>query len=199
VSRKRADVETEGQGQGRLVALDGTRGADVRRSAAALSRELGSRKAPAGASWWDASGIFFEMGLGKKKHRAASPRTLMLLYAADLAFRLRWEIRPAIAAGQTVIAAPYLDAAFAFGRATGLSIDWMTALFRFAPKPDACYRAPERKKSEGWKKDRRDGLGECFGAVLADGDASFRPEDLRREMLAHLESPGRGRKCRRLT
>ena len=61
------------------------------------------------------------MGLGKRKHRTASPRTLLLLYAADLAFRLRWEIRPALDAGQTVIAAPYLDTAFAFGRACGLS------------------------------------------------------------------------------
>ena len=44
------------------------------------------------------------------------PRTLLLLYAADLAFRLRWEIRPALAEGHTVIAAPYLDTAFAFSR-----------------------------------------------------------------------------------
>ena len=51
---------------------------------------------------------------------APSARTLLLLYAADLAFRLRWEIRPALAAGRTVVAAPYVDTAVAFGRAAGV-------------------------------------------------------------------------------
>ena len=40
---------------------------------------------------------------------------LLLLYAADLAFRLRWEIRPALAEGYTVVAAPYVETAVAFG------------------------------------------------------------------------------------
>ncbi|RPJ53394.1 MAG: hypothetical protein EHM24_32930, partial [Acidobacteria bacterium] len=103
--------------RGRLIAVDGTRATDLRKSAGALRTRLAAGKVPVGISWWDASGVFFEMGLGKRKHRTASARTLMLLYASDLVFRLRWEIRPALAAGQTVIAAPYLDAAFAFGRA----------------------------------------------------------------------------------
>ena len=50
---------------------------------------------------------------------APSARTLLLLYAADLAFRLRWQIRPALAEGRTVVAAPYVDTAVAFGRAAG--------------------------------------------------------------------------------
>jgi hypothetical protein len=57
------------------------------------------------------------------------------LYAADLAFRLRWQIRPALAEGRTVVAAPYVQTAIAFGRAAGLRAEWLTALFRFAPRP----------------------------------------------------------------
>ena len=64
----------------------------------------------------------------------ASPRTLLLLYAADLAFRLRWQIRPALAEGRTVVAAPYVDTAVAFGRAAGLPAGWLTNLFSFAPR-----------------------------------------------------------------
>src|SRR5262249_56536296 len=66
---------------------------------------------------------------------APSPRTLLLLYAADLAFRLRWQIRPALLEGRTVVAAPYVATAIAFGRAAGLSSVWLTNLFRFAPRP----------------------------------------------------------------
>jgi hypothetical protein len=184
---------------GRLIAVDGTRGADLRRSATALRRRGGPRARVAGVSWWDASGLFFEMGLGKRKHRAASPRTLLLLYAADLAFRLRWEIRPPLEAGQTVIAAPYLDTAFAFGRACNLPRAWMTALFRFAPKPNACYHVQERKKSAGWKGRGRDGFAEFSSAVLAGTSPSLEPADVRRAMIAALEAARRRGGCRFLS
>jgi hypothetical protein len=58
---------------------------------------------------------------------------LLLLYAADLAFRLRWEIRPALAKGRIVIAAPYIETAVAFGRAAGVPGGWVRNLFAFAP------------------------------------------------------------------
>src|SRR4029077_14879611 len=64
---------------------------------------------------------------------APSARTLLLLYADDLAFRLRWEIRPALAAGTTVVAGGSVDTAMAFGRAAGVPVGWLTNLFRFAP------------------------------------------------------------------
>ena len=177
------------QARGRLIAVDGTRGIEIRKAARALGRRLTSREAPVGISWWDASGAFFEMGLGKRKHRTASPRTLMLLYAADLLFRLRWEIRPALEAGQTVIAAPYLDAAFAFGRACGLPRGWLKTLFSFAPQPDACHRAEERKKAAGWKGNAQAGFAEFSSAGLAVLSPSFEPVRLRRSMIAYLDKP----------
>ena len=179
-----------------LFALDGTRDADLRRSARALRQRLASRKVKSGVSWWDASGVFFEVGLGKRKHRAASPRTLLLLYAADLAFRLRWEIRPALAGGQTVIAAPYLDTAFAFGEACGLSREWLTALFTFAPAADAHHVARERGKAAGWKPSARDGFAEFSSAVVAAQSPSFDPVDARRKMIACLEAAARRHRSR---
>jgi hypothetical protein len=88
-----------------------------------------------GISRWDASGVFDELAVAGEEAGAPSARTLLLLYAADLAFRLRWQIRPALAEGRTVVAAPYVDTALAFGRAAGLKPSWLMNLFRFAPRP----------------------------------------------------------------
>ena len=182
-----------------LIALEGTRGADLRKGARTIRQRLASRQIKAGVSWWDASGVFFEVGLGRRKHRAASPRTLLLLYAADLAFRLRWEIRPALEAGQAVIAAPYLDTAFAFGRACGLPRDWLTSLFAFAPPPNESYFVQERRKTTGWKANSRDGFAEFSSAVVAELSPSFAPADIRKDMIAALASAARRRDSRRLT
>jgi hypothetical protein len=183
-------------GRAQLIALDGTRNADLRKAARALRERLSSHKIKSGVSWWDASGVFFEVGLGKRKHRAASPRTVLLLYAADLAFRLRWEIRPALAERQTVIAAPYLDTALAFGDACGLPREWLTSLFVFAPAPDAHYLTRERGKADAGKANGKAGFAEFASAVVAAGTPSFVPAKAQREMVAFLEAaaPRRGRR-----
>jgi hypothetical protein len=90
-----------------------------------------------GISHWDASGIFGDLETKGAAVERPSVRTLLLLYAADLAFRLRWEIRPALAAGRTVIAAPYVDTAIALGRAAGIDDTWLRSIFDFAPVPAA--------------------------------------------------------------
>ncbi len=69
----------------------------------------------------------------------------MLLYAADLAFRVRWQIEPALAAGKTVIAAPYVETALALGRAAGLNEEWVAELLRFAPKAAASESVKNRR------------------------------------------------------
>ena len=125
--------------QGILVAVDGASGTALRAAAQALKGD--GRGAP--ISEWDASGIFGELASTHDEEvRPPSVRVLLLLYAADLAFRLRWEIRPALAQGRTVIAAPYVDTAIAFGRAAGLPRQWLTDLFRFAPPAPETRRVP---------------------------------------------------------
>ena len=114
-----------------LIAVDGVdAGAVLAEARGALG--VASR---GGISKWDASGVFQELAVADATAGAASARTLLLLYAADLAFRLRWQIRPALAEGRTVVAAPYVDTAVAFGRAAGLTPAWLANLFRFAPRP----------------------------------------------------------------
>ena len=118
-------------GHGALIAVDGV---DAGAVSAAAKRALKAHPR-GGISRWDASGVFQELAVADSAAGAPSPRTLILLYAADLAFRLRWQIRPAIAEGRTVVAAPYVDTATAFGRAAGLPPSWLMNLFRFAPRP----------------------------------------------------------------
>lgn len=116
----------------RLVAIDGVNGSAV--TAAARAIVTANRQRRAGVSSWDASGIFGEVTVADVGAGDPSARTLLLLYAADLAFRLRWEIIPALAAGRLVVAAPYVDTAIAFGRASGIETDWLLDMLSFAPR-----------------------------------------------------------------
>ena len=115
----------------RLIAVDGVDPAAVLAEARAA---LGQPSRGGGISGWDASGVFQELAVAEAAAGSPSARTLLLLYAADLAFRLRWQIRPALAEGRTVVAAPYVATALAFGRAAGLKPSWLMNLFRFAPR-----------------------------------------------------------------
>ena len=103
---------------GELVALDGINTRALRAEARkVLSKARGRR---GGVSVWDASGLFEELAYAGQDLGLPSARALLLLYAADLAFRLRWEIRPALEEGRVVVAAPYVETAVALGRAAGL-------------------------------------------------------------------------------
>jgi hypothetical protein len=115
-----------------LIAIDGV---DAAALLAAARVALGAATGRGGLSRWDASGVFQDLAVADADAGAPSARTLLLLYAADLAFRLRWQIRPALAEGRTVVAIPYVDTAVAFGRAAGLKAGWLANLFRFAPRP----------------------------------------------------------------
>ncbi len=115
-----------------LIAMDGANGRALLAAAERVARD--GRKSLKGISRFDASGLF-EQQLVADDDGPASPRTLLLLYAADLAFRLRWEIEPALLEGQSIVAAPYVETAVAFGRACGLPGKWLDTLFRFARKP----------------------------------------------------------------
>ena len=119
-----------------LIAVDSVSALALTNAARAALASLDRRKR-SGISHWDASGLFEELAIADENAGRPSSRTLLLLYAADLAFRLRWEIAPALNAGRSVVAAPYVDTAIAFGRAAGLRGGWLRDLFRFAPPPTA--------------------------------------------------------------
>ena len=112
--------------RGKLIALEGTGGRSMAVAARRLERKFPHvREPPAGISTWDSSAIFLQIAQGGRGIAAPPARTLILLYAADLAFRLRWQIRPILDEGTHVIAAPYLETVVGFGRAAGLSQAWL--------------------------------------------------------------------------
>lgn len=120
--------------RGTLVAIDGVNGVAVETTARSLVKEQRGRKGA--VSGWDASGIFGELMVAEEEAGLPSARTLILLYAADLAFRLRWEVKPALEQGRLIVVAPYVNTAIAFGRAAGLDAKSLVEMFAFAPTPD---------------------------------------------------------------
>jgi hypothetical protein len=195
---------------GRLIAVDGSRGKDVTAAANVLAAELKRRGIECAVSRWDASGLFSELAAGGRTSRAISARALSLVYAADLAFRLRWEIRPILEAGGVVIAAPYLDTAAAFGVSCGLADTWLRELMRFAPAPQFRGRAEERKIDRPWKPRLDRGYAEYAAALLGATAAGRISKKERRLMMAtmdeargrtvfHLTSKGIGALAKRLT
>jgi hypothetical protein len=151
--RKRsANKKEQAHPNGRLIALEGTRGKDLQEAGKRLASVFAGDRGGAGYSSWDASNTFYELSIGKVKNPAAPVRSLLLLYASDLMFRLRWEIEPALKEGLTVVAAPYVESAVAMGIAGGLPKDWLVELFSFAPKPDTSLRLKEKARKNSGKK-----------------------------------------------
>lgn len=161
---------------GRLIAFDGTHGPVL--GSAARARGAERREDRACVSVWDASGIFSEVGLATVGAGDPSARTLLLLYAADLAYRVRAEIAPALEAGRLVVVAPYVDTALALAIALGLEPAWAANVLSFAPAPEERHVVDAAPAEEA---EQRRGFVE-FSAqqLLRDDDVAGRLEIVRR-------------------
>jgi hypothetical protein len=169
---------------GQLLSLDIVEG---RVAVPGAKNILKSRPAERGISTWDASSIFFEMHNLEVSERP-TPRTLILLYAADLFFRLRWEIIPALQEGKCVVAVPYVQTGFAFGNAVGLPEDWIREVFRFAPKANESFRMNGTSKAK---------LGNATSGFV-EFCSDVMNQDLRPEFAAYFDSLERSGACRSL-
>jgi len=183
----------QGKYPGRLIAVDGSRGKDVAAAAGDIVAALKRERIDCATSRWDASGLFTDMAAGGRIDHNVSIRTLSLVYAADLAFRLRWEIRPALEAGAVVVAAPYIDTAVALGATCGLAEDWLQLLMRFAPVPDFRGLTEERKIDKPWKRRADRGYAEYGAMMLAATAPRGVSKAARRRMMEMLDRT-RGRK-----
>jgi thymidylate kinase len=171
-----------------LIAVEGAHGGDVYDAATTIVESLADRSLSAGISRWDASGLFTDILSAPAAERDLSPRTLLLLYAADLAFRVRWEIAPALQQGAVVIAAPYVTTAMTFGTATRLSRDWLTTLFRFAPLPTRTVILKDAKSRRVWKRRPDRGFGECCTTLLHTTPEGFARRKTRSAMVSALST-----------
>ena len=178
---------------GRLIAVDGSRGKDTSAAAAAIVKRLRQAGIECAISGWDASGLFGELDATARGDRHISMRTLALVYASDLAFRLRWEIRPVLEAGGVVVAAPYIETPIALGAGCGLSEEWTRQLLGFAPAADVRGRADERKVDRPWKRRTDRGFPE-FCATMLDASAPHKLAKGARHEMMRLLDQARGRK-----
>jgi hypothetical protein len=115
------------------------------------------------------------------------------VYAADLAFRLRWEIRPVLESGGIVIAAAYVETAIAFGASCGLPEQWLRELMRFAPPPDVQALARERKRDRAWKARFDRGYAEYCAALFVESAPKLLSRKSRVRVIQTLEA-ARGRR-----
>ncbi|HMD34347.1 MAG TPA: hypothetical protein VKH42_05240 [Vicinamibacterales bacterium] len=163
---------------GVIIAVDGINGAAILKTARAAAATI-PRARRAGVSLWDASGLFGDLMIAPPAAGTPSARTLVLVYAADLAFRLRWEIRPAIEQGKTVVAAPYVATVVAFGRAAGLDAAWMEDLFAFAIRPDELLQVRARPSAHAGGRSGFVEFGrECLEALSPSAARAIAPRTL---------------------
>ena len=182
--------------QGRLIAVDGC-GPRIGAAAKLVAHDLRGVDARGAVSPWDASGIFTELAAAHDSGvPGPSARTLTLLYAADLAFRLRWQIRPALAEGRSVVAAPYVETAKALGIAAGLPRRWLEEIFRFAPRPDICYHVADRRGPAAGGGPT--GYGERFLTAALSSLELLDPIQLRKRSADYLAALERRGICKRL-
>jgi hypothetical protein len=187
-------------GKGSLIALEGSGGRSMAVACRQMERTLRQGNPPtAGVSSWDASAIFFQIREGARGIPGPPARALILLYAADLAFRLRWQIRPALEEGLHVVAAPYLETAVAFGHSAGLSRQWLKAVFAFAPQPDACYRVPESTIPVNRRGTPADSFLEFCFAQLRNSPGIWEIEEIRQNFERYLDRLEARGKCRLVT
>src|SRR5215207_10896463 len=183
---------------GRLIAVDSSRGKDTDTAADAIVERLRELGVECAISRWDASGLFGELASTARGDRNISMRTLALVYASDLAFRLRWEIRPVLEAGGVIVAAPYIETPIAFGVSCGLSEEWTRQLLVFAPPANVRGRAEERKAGRPWTRRIDRGFAEYCAAML-DGSASTKLSNGTRAEMIRVLDQARGRKTFVLT
>ena len=183
--------------KGRLIAIEGSTGTTLSAAARSVVRTLREADESSGLSPWDASGIFTDLSVADPEVAAASPWTLTLLYAADLAFRIRWHILPALEAGETVVAAPYVESAKALGIAAGVPRHWLDELFSFAPKPSVSLRIHRARVRE--RSSARSGYSEWFTRAVTSNGNGLDATGLHLKSTKYLDLIEARHKCRRLT
>ena len=170
-----------------MVALEGVRKADLIAAGKRLLAQSSTPKTAGGVSAWDNSGIFYELGRARFKEGVPSAKTLLMLYAADLAFRLRWEIEPLLQEGLTVVACPYVETALGVAAAVGIDAGWAKELFRFATKPDATFCLHEDDEPSYWKAKPAAGFVDFCCSALAAGSDEWNQSEVRRAVTKRLD------------
>lgn len=121
---------------GKLIVVEGTDGVGRSTHVATLRQWLEVNGHAVIETGWTRSKLVGRTIDKAKSGHMLSPLTYTLLYACDFADRLEKEIIPALRAGYVVLADRYIYTALARCSVRGMSAEWLTKLFSFAPTPD---------------------------------------------------------------
>ena len=124
---------------GRLFIVEGVDGSGKSTQLTLLSQWLRSEGFLVVYSEWNSSPIVRETTSRGKKRQLLTPLTFSLIHATDFADRVEREIVPSLKAGAIVLADRYVFTAFARDVVRGVDVDWVKALYRFAPVPTAAF------------------------------------------------------------
>lgn len=122
---------------GRFIVLEGPDGSGTTTHSALLAETLRARGKDVllTAEPTDSPiGTFIREQL--KNHTIESPSALQLLFCADRAWHIEKVIKPALAAGKTVISDRYVISTLVYGEALGLDPDWLVRVNTPFLEPD---------------------------------------------------------------
>jgi len=100
-------------------------------------------------------GLTIRKTLLKRKERVP-PVLESVLFAADRLYHVKSEIEPSIETGVIVVADRYLYSSIAYQGATGLNIEWIREINKFAVKPDVAIYidVPIEVLKKRWSRNR---------------------------------------------
>jgi len=110
------------------------------------------------------------------------PRTEALLFAADRFEHSRW-INEKLEEGKTIVSERYLHSSLAYQGASGVSIEWVRELNRFAPPPDLVVLL-DVSPTEGLK---RIGSGNSLRSSMREKEHFERREFLSKVRAIYLD------------
>src|SRR5262245_61859053 len=122
--------------RGLLIAAEGLDGSGTTAALGALGGWLERAGHRVRIVQWENSRLVVRASTSGTRRRVLTPRAAALLAAVDTARRVHAEIAPAMARGDIVLCDRYAWTGIARDAARGLDAAWLSALYRFCPRPD---------------------------------------------------------------
>lgn len=126
---------------GRLVVVTGIDGCGKTTQVERLATWLEANGHPVASGGWrmkEVEGQFIGDLVQRisKADLALPPETTVLLFAANLSYRVTSKVRPALEEGRTFVEDDFAYKMMARAHAYGLPSPWIESVFRFMPEPD---------------------------------------------------------------
>lgn len=165
-----------------LVVLEGLHSAGKSTQAALLTRLLRERGIPAVSTSWNSSVPLGRTITDLKIANDVGPTAMVLMEAADLAYRYEQDLRAALDRG-VVVSDRYFYSTVVRGVVRGVDEAYIRSCFAFAPRPDLVFHL---RCAASVTLARRERLGLSLGGHLSGADHRV-ITDPRQDFLTHQD------------